>query len=470
MTTKKYVAIAISVFVFLSIICCYSNLQAQSPDTLYWIDGDYSPSFGGALSIKTVGDYLYMSCHTAYNYTIFDISTRSDPTLVGIVRTSQRPREASISLDGNYAFVSTDGANAGNGTVMIINCTDKTNPVEMSTISPLSSTHIEGAWYVDALDVVFCADYDNDCIHSIDVSDKNNPALLDTQTGSGDRVHAIWANETVACTVSYGSSTFVTYDVSNPSSMSVQQSIGMGANPAQVCGTDNPIIYASSIAGHSFSIFDITNPSSIVTKSTTSISATYGIDAIPDTSNASVLYVTSMSGGYSKIHAYNKDDLTNPTEITSITNTNTSYYEVACTSTWAVDNYIYSAVQYGQGLTTFRFGEELFDPPNPGEEITFTKIDEGVNNSANQNVTPLINWTIMENTSNYQLHISNDSGFTDIIVNLSDINEGNYPSYYTETSTIVSFLLPSEYALPSIQYYYYRVKAYSVDWTEDGPE
>jgi 6-phosphogluconolactonase (cycloisomerase 2 family) len=375
--SKQSIVYAIILLLVVSIISLSTTnmgYETQAPNTLYWIDGDYGDAFNYSLSTMINGDYLYMSCHKPYptgyiggSLAIFDISTRSNPTLTGIARLNQRPRAGSVSNDGNYFYVSTDGGNAGNGTVTIVNCTDKANPVQMGSVSPLSSTHIEGAWYVDSLDIVFCADYDNDCVHSINVSDKNNPTVIDTVYGAGDRVHDIWANETVACTVSYGGDTFCTFDVSDPTNMGFLDSISIGANPAQVCGTDNPIIYATSIVGHSFSIINITDPSNINLEATESISATYGIDAVPDTSNSSVLYVTSMSGGYSKIHAYNIDDITNPTEITSITNTNDSYYEVACTSTWATENYIYSAVQYGNGLTTFRFGDE----PTPEAENTF---------------------------------------------------------------------------------------------------
>lgn len=352
---------------------------APDPDAFYWMNGNYDSDYGTAISGKVMGDYLYISCHVVKKFAIFDISTKSNPILVGTAQLTQRPREGSISSDGNYAFISSDGRDAGNGTVMIINCTDKANPAEMSSISPLSSTNIEGAYYVESIEVVFCTDYDNDQLHSINVSDKLNPTLLDSVVGTGNQAHAVWANETVACTVNWdGYGIFATFDVSNASNMSFLDSESMGGLSAQLNGIDNPIIYASCAGGSSFSIFDISNPSVIDKKSTTIVqSSRLTMTTIPDSSNSSVLYVAAQNSGdvYADVSAWNIDNLTSPSFITSIGVSNDSYYQATSASMCASDNYLYLIVQGGSagglpdgGVTVIRYGDEI-TPYQPEEPI-----------------------------------------------------------------------------------------------------
>lgn len=86
-------------------------------------------------------------------------------------------------------------------------------------------------------------------------------------------------------------------------------------------------------------------------------------------------------------------------------------------------------------------------------------IDGSGNATTLFNVTPPINWTIEPNTSEYWLQISNNSAFTNLTVNLTDINEYNYPAYFSTNSTHIIFQLPPSYALEDLDDYYVRVQA-----------
>lgn len=88
----------------------------------------------------------------------------------------------------------------------------------------------------------------------------------------------------------------------------------------------------------------------------------------------------------------------------------------------------------------------------------FISIDGGVNGTYIYDSTPTINWTLTSDTSKYWLQIANDSAFTDVVVNITDINLYMYPSDYTENITVASFNLPSEHAL-SYGTYYMRIKS-----------
>ena len=93
----------------------------------------------------------------------------------------------------------------------------------------------------------------------------------------------------------------------------------------------------------------------------------------------------------------------------------------------------------------------------------FINIDGGPNGTTFVNPTPKFNWTSTENTSHYWLQISNTSGDwsdTSLVVNLSNISKINYPFYYNENATRISFTLSSEIALSNYHTYYCRVGVY----------
>jgi len=89
----------------------------------------------------------------------------------------------------------------------------------------------------------------------------------------------------------------------------------------------------------------------------------------------------------------------------------------------------------------------------------FLSIDGGTNGTIVYKPTPVFNWTIVAGTSQYHLEISTTPTFGSLIVNLTDINEYNYPSNYNENNTRVSFTLPDANQLPVYDTYYCRVRA-----------
>jgi len=90
----------------------------------------------------------------------------------------------------------------------------------------------------------------------------------------------------------------------------------------------------------------------------------------------------------------------------------------------------------------------------------FISIDGGINGTTVYNSTPTFNWTKISGASQYNLQISNNSIFSDLVVNITDINEINYPSEYDDLVN-VSFTLPDVYALSDYKTYYCRVGAYT---------
>ena len=98
-----------------------------------------------------------------------------------------------------------------------------------------------------------------------------------------------------------------------------------------------------------------------------------------------------------------------------------------------------------------------YSPSTDANQII--SIDNGTNGTTIYDKTPTFNWTNVTNASQYNLLIATDSAFTSITVNLTNISEVFYPTYYSENETNVSFILPISYALPSYGTYYVRVRA-----------
>lgn len=92
----------------------------------------------------------------------------------------------------------------------------------------------------------------------------------------------------------------------------------------------------------------------------------------------------------------------------------------------------------------------------------FITIDGGINMTNVYTSTPTFKWTRITNATQYQLQISNNFIFTDLVISLLDINEYTYPAYYSQDTTNVSFTLPPSYPLPTFnKLYYCRVRAYT---------
>jgi len=112
----------------------------------------------------------------------------------------------------------------------------------------------------------------------------------------------------------------------------------------------------------------------------------------------------------------------------------------------------------GYNTLTLDFAfDSRYEEDNP--EIEFISIDGDTNGTTIYSSTPTFNWTIVADTIQYQLQIATDSAFTSLVVNLTDINEANYPTEHDANATRVSFTLPNANSLPSYDVYYCRVRA-----------
>jgi len=319
------------------------------------------------VSLTTSGNYLYVSAHRSYNFTIFDISDKYNIVERGYFTVvGSKPRECSISDDGNWAFLSTDvPPGSVGGSLTIIDISDKDNPTQEGNIT-FGDAHIEGAYYVDDTDVCYLADYDNDVLRAIDVSDKANPVELDN-IAAGDQPHAVWANDTIACIVNYGDDELRVFNVEDPENIVQKDVISSGSgNPAQVTVHEgNNLCFVGNLGG-SCNIFDISDPTDISQEASITSGIVQCVDALPS-NNGTQLFVTSIASGSPYLATHYVYDITSPSSpvlSNSITGSNETFYGPQATGTALSGRYFYTSAWYssiaeggsGDTLTVFQFG------------------------------------------------------------------------------------------------------------------
>lgn len=112
---------------------------------------------------------------------------------------------------------------------------------------------------------------------------------------------------------------------------------------------------------------------------------------------------------------------------------------------------------FGDPALDYKFYQETWETWELGNPPTILSIDYFSNQSTSYNKTPPLNWTVVPNASEYRLQLATDSSFSNIVVDIADINAMNYPSYYSQNETRVTFILPPEYQLENLDDYYMRV-------------
>jgi len=122
---------------------------------------------------------------------------------------------------------------------------------------------------------------------------------------------------------------------------------------------------------------------------------------------------------------------------------------------WSYENWVHQF-----NLEYLTNGYDIL-PEDSREQIQFISINNKSNGTSISYSTPIFNWTYINNTAQYWLQIANDSAFSDLVVDLSNINYINYPIEYKEEAN-VSFTLPYEYRLTEYKKYYCRVRGYSI--------
>ena len=113
----------------------------------------------------------------------------------------------------------------------------------------------------------------------------------------------------------------------------------------------------------------------------------------------------------------------------------------------------------GTEMIRFQVHEGYVYEISGGNAPQFIDIDEGSNETIVFDSRPTFNWTEIDGASGYHFQIANDSGFTDLVVNISNINPSTYPDECSIADNVVTFRLPSANQLSDYSAYYTRVRS-----------
>ena len=113
-----------------------------------------------------------------------------------------------------------------------------------------------------------------------------------------------------------------------------------------------------------------------------------------------------------------------------------------------------------QIYTRYIANNQTYKIQEEDETIHFTSFNGGGNETFFHTGTPEIKWTLEDNAVSYHLQASTNNIFSNVVIDIYDINEYVFPFHYSENSTYATFILPSEYRIASVNSYYWRVIPY----------
>jgi len=110
---------------------------------------------------------------------------------------------------------------------------------------------------------------------------------------------------------------------------------------------------------------------------------------------------------------------------------------------------------------TLSYPVDLSPVSSSSSDIQIVSIDNQTSSPAEIHTgTPTFNWTKITGATKYWLQIDDNNDFSSPEVNLSDINETNYPDEYTEKGAYIEFHLPDSEML-DYGTYWVRARAWS---------
>lgn len=223
----------ISTLFILSILFLFSFSQELEELSFYPING----TFG----ITSQEDQLYLS-----NGDIIDISDPFNPTLLSQISISGQA--SSIIIEGDYAYYGTGMSN----TLHIVDISNLSFPLVLSSHPFIVGNGVFGM--AIRQDVLFLVLGSGGILCSMDISDKNNPSIIQTMTIPGGQCRDIIIKDQYAYAAHGGGLKVI--DISDPSNMQIINSIGNGYGSIDIDG--DLVCLGKSEAG--VDIFDISSP------------------------------------------------------------------------------------------------------------------------------------------------------------------------------------------------------------------
>lgn len=195
----------------------------------------------GVMAISAIDNYMILS-----NGDIVDISDPANPNLIS--QYSYNGDGTSIIIDNNYAYFGTGMTND----LFIADISNITFPIHKSSID---FTIGNGVFGMDISEnTLFVALGTDGIVCSIDITDNNNPIVLDTLIMSGGQCRDVVTQNDYAFAAHDGG--LKVLDISNPSDMQFITSIGSGYNSLDL---NNNFVFMGKSSG-GVDVYDISEP------------------------------------------------------------------------------------------------------------------------------------------------------------------------------------------------------------------
>jgi hypothetical protein len=226
--------------------------------------------------VAVENNIAYIATRSSSSFTIIDVSDPSNPALLsqavdGDGEFSNLSLALTVWLDGNHAYVSTEGDG-----FTIIDVSDPTDPAPLAEIGDNENgfTRIGGAWDIIVKDdFAYITSLNEDTITIADVSDPTSPTLfneiINNQDGFSrlDGAHFLTIDGDLLYVTGLNSDALTIIDITDPANPTLVAEIFDGDGefnelnaPSDVLVSDG-IAYVLSEADDGLTIIDVSNPS-----------------------------------------------------------------------------------------------------------------------------------------------------------------------------------------------------------------
>lgn len=354
----------------------YAYVLSTSKFAIINITNKASPVEAGSVALTNAvalaidGSYAYVS-HSSGSMSIINISTPSSPSVTGTLSNANFYTPNGIAASGNYAYV-TGKNGSSTGSLSIVNVTNKSAPVYVSSITGGSSTSLEGLNDVTRSGNYLFVTQSNgrnstNYITTYDISNPASPVEI-YETGidgfSGANCNKIYIGSSrTVCTGSSDSSVYLFDSSAQNTLMSTPLATIASSDANSLWGMDVGGNYAAAIdGGEKLYIVDISNPANMIFK------GSFASDHY--TNVYSKALSIAFDGNYAYMGCYNwgqilvLDVVTNPSKPKLIKTLSGSINQV--NGLTKSGNYLYAAGS--NGLT-------IFDVTTPASATMVSHID-----------------------------------------------------------------------------------------------
>ncbi|MBP6859832.1 MAG: beta-propeller fold lactonase family protein [Candidatus Magasanikbacteria bacterium] len=214
------------------------------------------------VSVFVSGRYAYTANSGSDNISIIDVSNPSAPVQISTTSVGGAfSYPISISVSGQYAYT----ANYSLNTISVVDISNPFRPVQVATASVggnPSSIYISGRY-------AYVSNYASNTVSIVDISNPRSPTQISTVT-VGTNPYSVFVSGRYAYAANFTSNNISVVDISNPSAPVQVGTTVVGGGPYSVY-VSGRYAYTANTNSNTISVVDISNPSAPVQVATTSV-------------------------------------------------------------------------------------------------------------------------------------------------------------------------------------------------------